>query len=35
MTAMIALVGEQPLPNFLPVRHDHPSDVVLVYTAKT
>jgi len=35
MTTMIALVGEQPLPNFLPVRHYHPSDVVLVYTAKT
>jgi hypothetical protein len=32
---MIALVGEQPLPNFLPVRHYHPSDVVLVYTART
>lgn len=35
MPIMIALVGEQPLPNFLPVRHYHPSDVVLVYTART
>lgn len=35
MTVMIALVGEQPLPNFLPVRHYHPSDVLLIYTAKT
>ncbi len=32
---MIALVGEQPLPNFLPARHYHPNDVVLVYTART
>src|SRR5258706_1085816 len=35
MVIMIALVGEQPLPNFLPVRHYHPSDVLLVYTART
>jgi len=35
MTTMIALVGEQPLPNFLPVRHYHPGDVLLVYTART
>ncbi len=35
MTTMIALVGEQPLPNFLPVRHYHPIDVVLIYTART
>ncbi len=35
MSTMIALVGEQPLPNFLPVRHYHPSNVVLVYTART
>ncbi len=35
MTVMIALVGEQPLPNFLPVRHYHPSDVLLIYTTKT
>lgn len=35
MTVMIALVGEQQLPNFLPVRHYSPSDVLLVYTKKT
>lgn len=35
MTVMIALVGEQPLPNFLPVRYYHPSDVLLIYSAKT
>jgi hypothetical protein len=35
MTVMIALVGEQPLPNFLPVRHYHPSEVLLIYTEKT
>ncbi len=35
MTTMIALVGDQPLPNFLPVRHYQPSDVLFVYTAKT
>jgi hypothetical protein len=35
MTTMVALVGEQPLPNFLPVRHYHPSDILLVYTART
>ncbi len=32
---MIALIGEQPLPNFLPVRHYHPGNVLLVYTART
>jgi hypothetical protein len=32
---MIALVGEQPLPNFLPVLHYHPGDVLLLYTART
>lgn len=32
MTMMIALVGEQVLPNFLPVQHYHPSDILLVYT---
>jgi hypothetical protein len=32
---MIALVGDQPLPNFLPVKHYKPSDVLLIYTAKT
>ncbi|HZU69293.1 MAG TPA: DUF1887 family CARF protein [Ktedonobacteraceae bacterium] len=35
MTLMIALVGEQPMPNLLPVRHSHPSDVLLVYTKRT
>lgn len=35
MTTMIALVGEQPLPNFLPVLHYKPDYVVLVYTTKT
>lgn len=35
MSTMIALVGEQPLPNFLPVRHYHPDNVLLVYTART
>ena len=35
MTTMIALVGGQPLPNFLPVQHYRPSDVVLIYTATT
>ncbi len=35
MTTMIALIGEQQLPNFLPVRHYSPSDVLLVYTEKT
>jgi hypothetical protein len=32
MTIMIALVGGQVLPNFLLVRHYHPSDVLLVHT---
>lgn len=35
MTTMIALIGEQQLPNFLPVRHFSPSNVLLVYTEKT
>src|SRR6266705_3842339 len=35
MTTMIALVGEQPLPNFLPARYYFYSDVLLVYTRKT
>lgn len=35
MTTMIVLVGEQTVPNFLPVRHYHPSDVVFVYTTTT
>jgi hypothetical protein len=35
MTTMIVLVGEQTVPNFLPVRHYHPNDVVFVYTTRT
>jgi hypothetical protein len=35
MTTMIALVGAQPLPNFLPVRHYHPDSILLVYTTTT
>ena len=35
MTTMIALIGEQQLPNFLPVRHYSPSHVLLVYTERT
>jgi len=35
MTTMIALVGEQLLPNFLPVQYYSPSDVLLIYTEKT
>ncbi len=35
MTVMVALVGEQSLPNFLPVRYYHPSDVLLIYSTKT
>jgi len=32
---MICLVGEQPLPNLLPVRYDEPKHVVLAYTKST
>src|SRR5947209_13672979 len=35
MTVMIVLVGEQQLPNFLPVQHYSPSHVLLVYTERT
>ncbi len=35
MTTMIALVGEQPQPNFLPVLHYRPDKVLLVYTDRT
>jgi Domain of unknown function (DUF1887)/Restriction endonuclease len=35
MKTMIALVGDQPLPNFLPARHYHPDNLILVYTSKT
>jgi len=32
---MICLVGEQPLPNLLPVRYEEPEHVVLAYTQST
>lgn len=32
MALMIALIGEQPLPNFLLARHEHPNALLLVYT---
>jgi len=32
---MIALIGEQPIPNLLPVRYEKPDRVALVYTNKT
>ena len=32
---MVALIGEQPVPNLLPIRHDQPSDVLLVWTTRT
>lgn len=32
---MICLVGEQPVPNLLPIRHCRPKQVVLVYSATT
>jgi hypothetical protein len=32
---MIALVGEQPIPNLLPIRYDKPAQVVLAYTEST
>lgn len=35
MTTMIALVGEQPQPNFLPILHYKPNTVVFVYTTRT
>src|SRR5579883_2604366 len=35
MTLMVALVGEQPLPNLIPVRHYHPESLLLIYTNKT
>jgi len=34
-TALILLVGEQPLPNLLPTRHINPEMVALVYTDRT
>lgn len=35
MTTMIALVGEQQLPNYLPVRRYSPTHVLLVHTKRT
>src|SRR5579863_8808668 len=35
MTLMVALVGEQTLPNFLPIRYYKPDSVLLVYTTRT
>lgn len=35
MTTMIALIGEQQLPNFLPVCYYKPTHVLLVYTQRT
>jgi len=35
MTAMIALVGAQPLPNFIPIRTEKPSAALFVYTDRT
>jgi hypothetical protein len=32
---MISLVGEQPIPNLLPIRHQSPAAVVLAYTDRT
>src|SRR5579884_1697272 len=35
MSTMIALVGEQSQPNFIPVLHYNPNCVIFVYTTKT
>lgn len=35
MTTMIALVGDQTLPNFLPVLHFKPDNVIFIYTTRT
>jgi hypothetical protein len=35
MTLMVALVGDQTMPNLLPVRRYHPDRVLLVYTPRT
>lgn len=35
MTTMILLVGEQPIPNLLPVLHEKPEEALLVYTDRT
>lgn len=34
-TRMIALVGEQPIPNLLPIKYDKPAEVLLVRTTRT
>lgn len=34
-TVMIALIGEQPIPNLLPIRYEKPDRVMLVYTDRT
>lgn len=35
MTTMVVLIGEQTVPNFLPIRHYRPKDVIFVYTFTT
>jgi len=35
MKAMVLLVGEQPVPNLLPVLHERPDEVLLVHTQRT
>lgn len=35
MKTMIALVGEQPIPNVVPIAHYQPDRLVLVYTSRT
>ena len=35
MTNMVLLVGEQPAPNLLPLKHYNPSNVILVHTSRT
>jgi hypothetical protein len=32
---MVALMGEQPIPNLLPIRYDQPAEVLLVQTERT
>ena len=34
-TTMISLIGEQPIPNLLPVKAEHPEKVILAHTTKT
>lgn len=35
MKTMIALIGEQPIPNLLPIRYLKPEDTILVYTRRS